>query len=254
VVAADTAYVLAYSTIMLNVDQHNPQVKKRMTKLEFIKNNRGINNNQDLPEKILSDIFDDIAANELRLKDDTDKPVDLAVITHGKNKKAAFLQQSQEILKRTQALFKERQKAHTQVTFYSASRVEHVKPMFESVWMSLLVTFSGPMQETEVWPSRRGRPLHCAGLRFINVLGCLCGWAVGPDAAVAVPGRLLAGVRDQQPLLPGAAEERLFLDAAQGYAPAGGRCQGVQRTHTHRMPAARIAGWPLHSYTEATST
>ena len=160
---ADTAYVLAYSTIMLNVDQHNPQVKKRMTKQEFIKNNRGINNNQDLPEQILSDIFDDIAANELRLKDDTDKPVDLAVITHSKNKKAAFLQQSQEILKRTQALFKERQKAHTQVTFYSASRVEHVKPMFESVWMSLLVTFSGPMQETEVRAGRRGRPQRCPG-------------------------------------------------------------------------------------------
>jgi len=49
---ADTAYVLAYSVIMLNVDQHNPQVKKRMNKAEFIKNNRGINNNADLPEEV----------------------------------------------------------------------------------------------------------------------------------------------------------------------------------------------------------
>jgi brefeldin A-inhibited guanine nucleotide-exchange protein len=29
--SADTAYVLAYSTIMLNTDQYNPQVKRRMT-------------------------------------------------------------------------------------------------------------------------------------------------------------------------------------------------------------------------------
>ena len=69
--------MLAYSVIMLNVDQHNPQVKKRMTKQEFIKNNRGINNNADLPEQVLTDIFDDISTNELRLKDDNDKPVDM---------------------------------------------------------------------------------------------------------------------------------------------------------------------------------
>ena len=38
--AADTAYVLAYSVILLNSDAHNPQVKKRMTKEEFFKNCR----------------------------------------------------------------------------------------------------------------------------------------------------------------------------------------------------------------------
>src|SRR6202023_568737 len=35
---ADTAYILAYSVIMLNTDLHSPQVKKRMSKLDFIKN------------------------------------------------------------------------------------------------------------------------------------------------------------------------------------------------------------------------
>ena len=38
--SADTAYVLAYSVILLNSDAHNPQVKKRMTKEEFFKNTR----------------------------------------------------------------------------------------------------------------------------------------------------------------------------------------------------------------------
>ena len=40
--SADTAYVLAYSVIMLNSDQHNPQVKNRMTKEEFFRNNRSV--------------------------------------------------------------------------------------------------------------------------------------------------------------------------------------------------------------------
>jgi hypothetical protein len=39
---ADTAYVLGYSVIMLNTDAHNPMVKTKMRKDEFVKNNRGI--------------------------------------------------------------------------------------------------------------------------------------------------------------------------------------------------------------------
>jgi len=50
----DTAYVLAFSTIMLNTDLHNPSVKNKITKPGFIKNNRGINEGGDLPEKLLS--------------------------------------------------------------------------------------------------------------------------------------------------------------------------------------------------------
>lgn len=66
----DAAYVLSYSTILLNTDAHNPQVKNRMTKIEFIKNNRGINDGNDLPEETLNMIFDDITSNEIRMKDE----------------------------------------------------------------------------------------------------------------------------------------------------------------------------------------
>lgn len=55
---------------MLNTDAYNPQVKSRMTKADFIKNNRGINDHDDLPEALLSDIFDDIVSNEIRMKDE----------------------------------------------------------------------------------------------------------------------------------------------------------------------------------------
>lgn len=55
---------------MLNTDAHNPQVKHRMTKADFMKNNRGINDSQDLPEELLSSIYDDIVSNEIRMKDE----------------------------------------------------------------------------------------------------------------------------------------------------------------------------------------
>jgi brefeldin A-inhibited guanine nucleotide-exchange protein len=57
---------------MLNTDAHNPQVKNRMTKNDFMKNNRGINDGANLPEELLSDIFDDIVNNEIRMKDEVD--------------------------------------------------------------------------------------------------------------------------------------------------------------------------------------
>ena len=64
--------MLAYSTILLNTDAHNPQIKNRMTKTDFIKNNKGINDNADLPEELLLAIFDEITNNEIRMKDEVE--------------------------------------------------------------------------------------------------------------------------------------------------------------------------------------
>ena len=69
---ADTAYILAFSVILLNTDAHNPQVKKPMTQAEFIKNNRGIDDGKDLDEQFLVDIYDEINANEIRMKDEVE--------------------------------------------------------------------------------------------------------------------------------------------------------------------------------------
>jgi brefeldin A-inhibited guanine nucleotide-exchange protein len=66
---------------MLNTDAYNPQVKKRMTKVDFIKNNRGINDGSDLPEEFLSEIFEDIANNEIRMKDEIE--AGLSVVSTG---------------------------------------------------------------------------------------------------------------------------------------------------------------------------
>ena len=57
---------------MLNTDAHSPQVKNRMTKADFVKNNRGINDGRDLPEEILSAVYDDIVSNEIRMKDEVE--------------------------------------------------------------------------------------------------------------------------------------------------------------------------------------
>ncbi|KAF8678571.1 hypothetical protein HU200_046187 [Digitaria exilis] len=61
----DAAFILCYSLIMLNTDLHNPQVKKKMSEEDFIRNNRAINDKKDLPREYLSELFHSISTNAI---------------------------------------------------------------------------------------------------------------------------------------------------------------------------------------------
>ncbi|KAJ3296061.1 GDP/GTP exchange factor for ARF [Rhizoclosmatium sp. JEL0117] len=60
-----SGFVLAFSIILLNTDQHNPQVRKRMTPEDFQRNNRGCNNGKDFDPEYLRAIYDAIKTNEI---------------------------------------------------------------------------------------------------------------------------------------------------------------------------------------------
>ncbi|RUP52408.1 hypothetical protein BC936DRAFT_143684 [Jimgerdemannia flammicorona] len=177
-----TAYVLAYSVIMLNTDLHNRQVKKRMTKSEFIKNNRGINDNADLPEELLESIYDEINENEIKMKDEVEAAAGATIISNSSGlgplgqlniaslqnalvsvglgrdtKRDAQQAVTEEMGSKTEALFKSMLRSKNRrgaatvnsITFYSASHIEHVRPMFEVAWMAFLAGISGPLQESD---------------------------------------------------------------------------------------------------------
>ncbi|KZW03822.1 hypothetical protein EXIGLDRAFT_743524 [Exidia glandulosa HHB12029] len=155
---ADAAYVLAYSTIMLNTDQHNPQVKKRMTPLDFIKNNRGINDGGSLPDEFLNSIFDDIVKNEIRMKDEietgTGKILPGGGLSLGRDlQKEAYVLQSNGMASKTETIFRTMMRAQKKGSrsdqYFSASHFVHVKPMFEVAWMPVLAGISGPLQDTD---------------------------------------------------------------------------------------------------------
>ncbi|CAG7832914.1 unnamed protein product [Allacma fusca] len=64
----DAAYRLGYATIMLNVDQHNTNVKKQgnsMTFDDFKKNLRGLNGGEDFDPQMLQDIYAAIKNDEI---------------------------------------------------------------------------------------------------------------------------------------------------------------------------------------------
>lgn len=72
--SADTAFILAFSIIMLNTDLHNPAIRedRKMTKAGFISNNRGIADGANLEEEFLEGIFNRIKAEPISLKEDDD--------------------------------------------------------------------------------------------------------------------------------------------------------------------------------------
>ncbi|XP_064640698.1 Golgi-specific brefeldin A-resistance guanine nucleotide exchange factor 1-like [Lineus longissimus] len=67
-VNADAAFTLAYAVIMLNVDQHNHNVKKQsvpMTIYEFRKNLKGVNGGANFEEEMLEEIYAAIKSDEI---------------------------------------------------------------------------------------------------------------------------------------------------------------------------------------------
>ncbi|KAI8897602.1 hypothetical protein BC833DRAFT_621081 [Globomyces pollinis-pini] len=165
--SADTAYVLAYSVIMLNTDQHNPQVKKRMSCEDFIKNNKGIDEGSNIDPDFLEAIFKEIKENEIKLKDESPLanlgPTELA--NEKKKKKNAARSATVHSATNADSLLQAMRKNNGAVrdptaldtkfegsgnaVFYEATHYQHVKPMFQLIWMSCLMSVSSFLQKYE---------------------------------------------------------------------------------------------------------
>ncbi|PHH80029.1 hypothetical protein CDD82_2013 [Ophiocordyceps australis] len=190
---ADTAYVLAYSVIMLNTDQHSGKVAKRMSKEEFIKNNRGINDNADLPDEYLISIFDEIATNEIVLTSEREAAaaagtlsVQATGLTAGLGQafsnvgrdlqREAYVQQSEEISLRSEQLFKNlfktqrRNTAKTGPKFIPATSSKHVGYMFDVTWMSFFSALSSQMQKAH---NLEVSKLCLEGMKLATKIACL---------------------------------------------------------------------------------
>ncbi|KAJ2792073.1 GDP/GTP exchange factor for ARF [Coemansia linderi] len=61
----DAAFILSYAIIMLNTDQHSPQVKSRMKIEHFARNLRNVNDGQDFRSGFLADVYNAIRDREI---------------------------------------------------------------------------------------------------------------------------------------------------------------------------------------------
>lgn len=203
---ADTPYVLAYSVIMLNTDLHSTKVVKRMTTEDFIKNNRGINDNADLPDEYLIGIFNDIANNEIVLKSEREAaaaagtvPAQSTGLAAGLGQalsnvgrdlqREAYVQQSEEISLRSEQLFRDlyrsQRKSATKgvAKFIPATSFKHVGPMFDVTWMSFFSALSSLTQKTHNLDINRS----CfEGMKLATKIACLFDLATPREAFISV--------------------------------------------------------------------
>jgi brefeldin A-inhibited guanine nucleotide-exchange protein len=150
--SADTAYILSYSTIMLNTDMYNPQVKNRMTIEGFVKNNSGIDNGKDLPLEMVEGIYKEIKDEEIKMtvtvKVDTVLPEARRVV-RSQGPGGKFSGDLYSTIKKFNGATRDPSSLDTQFkslsqsVFVKTGHPGHVKPMFQLVWMSfLMMTFS----------------------------------------------------------------------------------------------------------------
>ncbi|CAN8006505.1 unnamed protein product [Ixodes pacificus] len=145
--SADTAYVLAYSIIMLTTDLHSPQVKTKMTKEQYIRMNRGINDSKDLPEDYLSQIYDEIAGNEIKMKTTSSKLAGKQNVSSEKKRRLLYNMEMEQMARTAKALMES--VSHVQASFTCAKHLEHVRPMFKLAWTPFLAAFSVGLQDCD---------------------------------------------------------------------------------------------------------
>ncbi|KAH9302370.1 hypothetical protein KI387_013953, partial [Taxus chinensis] len=160
--SADTAYVLAYSVILLNTDAHNPTVKNKMSKADFIRNNRGIDDGKDLAEVYLGSLYDRIVKSEIKMKADTltlpskqpanenkilglDSILNLVIRKRGEEK---ILQKNEELIRHMQEQFKAKT-GKSESIYYAATDVEILRFMLEVCWAPMLAAFSVTLGQTD---------------------------------------------------------------------------------------------------------
>ncbi|XP_047737905.1 brefeldin A-inhibited guanine nucleotide-exchange protein 1 isoform X3 [Hyalella azteca] len=176
--SADTAYVLAYSIIMLTTDLHSNQVKHKMTKEQYIKMNRGINDSKDLPPEYLSAIYDEIAGNEIKMKTTSTKLGKMAVANE-KKRKSLFNLEMESISHTAKSLMEAA--SHVDMPFTLATHVEHVRPMFKLSWACFLAAFSVGLQEGD---DAEVAALCLDGLRCAIRIACVFHMETERDAFV----------------------------------------------------------------------
>ena len=170
------AFILAFSTIMLQTNLHNPAIQesRRMTKEQFIRQNKGITSEGDLPDATLIEIYDRISAQPITLKSDEaaarrQKEAETSSFvmfppSRDSRRKSAFSDERKEMVRTGEAIFKQNLRSKRNSSVPSGARnggsiasasVEsgtvikdvascepYVRPMVDITWGPMLSVFS----------------------------------------------------------------------------------------------------------------
>jgi brefeldin A-inhibited guanine nucleotide-exchange protein len=183
--SADTAYILAYSVILLNTDAHSVMVKDKMSKADFMRNNRGIDDGKDLPEDYLSALYDQIVNKEIKMSADSSttqikQPNSISKLL-GLDNIINFVNWGQAedkalgandlLIKHIQEKFKAKCRKSESV-FYTVSDATILRFMMEACWAPMMAAFSVTLDQSD----DKASAAQCLkGLRFaVHITSVMC--------------------------------------------------------------------------------
>ncbi|KAM0918975.1 hypothetical protein ACQ4PT_008410 [Festuca glaucescens] len=183
--SADTAYILAYSVILLNTDAHSVMVKDKMSKADFMRNNRGIDDGKDLPEAYLSTLYDQIVSNEIKMTADSSaaqtKQTNSMSKLLGLDNIINFVNWGQTedkahgandlLIKHIQEKFKTKH-GKSESVFYVVADATILRFMMEACWAPLMAAFTVTLDQS----NDKAATSQCLnGLRFaVHVTSVMC--------------------------------------------------------------------------------
>jgi len=120
---ADGAYVLAYATIMLHTDLHNPGVKNKMSKDQFINMNRGIDDGNDIDPTFMSHLYDKIQQEEIHMTGGDSAPSEWqnAATLNPRKRQTMFQKQTESLIKQTENLIRTKKPKRRSISSSSSS-------------------------------------------------------------------------------------------------------------------------------------
>eukprot|EP01103_Thecamoeba_quadrilineata_P014490 TRINITY_DN4332_c1_g3_i3.p1 TRINITY_DN4332_c1_g3~~TRINITY_DN4332_c1_g3_i3.p1 ORF type:complete len:859 (-),score=178.61 TRINITY_DN4332_c1_g3_i3:1956-4532(-) len=134
---ADAAYTLSYAIIMLATDLHSPAISRKITKAEWKKTIRGMNDSRDFPGTFIDELYDRIEAEEIRLDDNASK----------KSSKQASFDMLQH-LRKSQGL-KEKENMEANYFKDKSTEQDHAKLMFSITWDAMHSCFNTILKNTD---------------------------------------------------------------------------------------------------------
>ncbi|KAG2241059.1 hypothetical protein Bca52824_090346 [Brassica carinata] len=192
--SADTAYVLAYSVIMLNTDAHNNMVKDKMSKADFVRNNRGIDDGKDLPEEYLGSLYDRVVKDEIKMNSDTLAPQSKQV--NGLNKLlgldgilnlVSWMQPDEKAHGANRILIRDIQEQFqaksekSESVYHSVTDVSILRFILEVSWGPMLAAFSVTLDQSD---DRLATSLCLQGFRYAVHVTAVMGMQTQRDAFV----------------------------------------------------------------------
>mmetsp|Transcript_12012 Transcript_12012/g.17868 ORF Transcript_12012/g.17868 Transcript_12012/m.17868 type:complete len:1459 (+) Transcript_12012:70-4446(+) len=155
----ESAYVLAYSVIMLHTELHSPAFgfRERMTFDQFVINNEGLNDGEDFPNDFLREIYDDVKAKEMKLtdavpnkkeqkKENNEKSNEPNFNSTAEQKKFYFEKENVSIFNETKPVLKKSK--NTALEYYEAVDTKHSNAMFEVTWGRFLKALSSRFEDS----------------------------------------------------------------------------------------------------------